>query len=173
VLWYLVNPLVLMGAYALVFNVLPRVATVPDYPVFLIAGLAGHAFVCEPRARIRYRRHPGGLTGDVARLAEAGLAIHEAHADPADEALRTRARAGDLTALARGRVRQRRYGEARAALREAAALQAPARRERLLRALLAVPGLRAALGRRDPYRARARDPYRRRAPGSRHGRAAA
>src|SRR3954464_8655373 len=39
VLWYLVNPLILMGAYALVFKVLLKVASVPDYPVFLISGL--------------------------------------------------------------------------------------------------------------------------------------
>jgi hypothetical protein len=57
-----------------------------------------------------------------------------------------------LTSLARGRVRQRRYAEARDALSEAAALRAPGIRERLLRAALAAPGLRSALGRRDPYR---------------------
>jgi ABC-type polysaccharide/polyol phosphate export permease len=47
VLWYLVNPLVLMGAYALVFKVLLRVADVPDYPLFLIAGLIVWVFFSQ------------------------------------------------------------------------------------------------------------------------------
>ena len=47
VLWYLVNPLILMGAYALVFNVLLRVATVPDYPLFLICGLVVWVFFSQ------------------------------------------------------------------------------------------------------------------------------
>jgi homopolymeric O-antigen transport system permease protein len=47
VLWYLVNPLILMGAYALVFNVLLKVATVPDYPLFLITGLIVWVFFSQ------------------------------------------------------------------------------------------------------------------------------
>ena len=47
VLWYLVNPLILMGAYALVFKVLLRVASVPDYPVFLISGLVVWVFFSQ------------------------------------------------------------------------------------------------------------------------------
>ena len=47
VLWYLVNPLILMGAYALVFNVLLKVATVPDYPLFLICGLIVWVFFSQ------------------------------------------------------------------------------------------------------------------------------
>jgi len=47
VLWYLVNPLVLMGAYALVFKVLLQVAEVPDYPLFLIAGLVVWVFFSQ------------------------------------------------------------------------------------------------------------------------------
>ena len=47
VLWYLVNPLILMGAYALVFKVLLRVASVPDYPVFLISGLIVWVFFSQ------------------------------------------------------------------------------------------------------------------------------
>jgi ABC-type polysaccharide/polyol phosphate export permease len=47
VLWYLVNPLILMGAYALVFNVLLKVATVPDYPLFLITGLVVWVFFSQ------------------------------------------------------------------------------------------------------------------------------
>jgi homopolymeric O-antigen transport system permease protein len=47
VLWYLVNPLVLMGAYALVFSVLLKVADIPDYPLFLIAGLIVWVFFAQ------------------------------------------------------------------------------------------------------------------------------
>jgi ABC-type polysaccharide/polyol phosphate export permease len=47
VLWYLINPLVLMGAYALVFNVLLKVATKPDYALFLLAGLVVWVFFSQ------------------------------------------------------------------------------------------------------------------------------
>lgn len=123
-----------------------------DWDLWLRLATAGHAFVCEPAARIRYRRHGGGLTADIARLAEAGLAIHERHADIVGPETARLARAADLETLARGRIRQRRYGEAKAALAQAADLRPPARRERLLRAAVALPGIRAALGRRSPHR---------------------
>jgi ABC-type polysaccharide/polyol phosphate export permease len=45
--WYLINPLVLMGAYALVFEVLLDVADLPDYPVFLLAGLIVWVFFSQ------------------------------------------------------------------------------------------------------------------------------
>lgn len=47
VLWYLVNPLVLMGAYALVFSVLLKVADMPDYPLFLLVGLIVWVFFSQ------------------------------------------------------------------------------------------------------------------------------
>ncbi len=47
VLWYLINPVVLMGAYALVFSVLLKVANIPDYPFFLIAGLIVWVFFAQ------------------------------------------------------------------------------------------------------------------------------
>jgi ABC-type polysaccharide/polyol phosphate export permease len=47
VVWYLINPIVLMGAYALVFSVLLKVATVPDYPLFLIAGMIVWVFFSQ------------------------------------------------------------------------------------------------------------------------------
>jgi len=47
VLWYLVNPIVLMGAYALVFSVLLKVADVPDYPLFLLLGLIVWVFFSQ------------------------------------------------------------------------------------------------------------------------------
>jgi ABC-type polysaccharide/polyol phosphate export permease len=45
--WYLINPLVLMGAYALVFKVLLDVADIPDYPIFLLAGLIVWVFFSQ------------------------------------------------------------------------------------------------------------------------------
>ena len=45
--WYLVNPLVLMGAYALMFKVLLDVANIPDYPIFLLAGLIVWVFFAQ------------------------------------------------------------------------------------------------------------------------------
>lgn len=47
VAWYLINPLVLMGAYALVFKVLLDVADIADYPVFLLAGLIVWVFFSQ------------------------------------------------------------------------------------------------------------------------------
>src|SRR3712207_9437791 len=47
VLWYLVNPLVLMGAYALVFSVLWRIVEIPNYPLFLLVGLVVWVFFSQ------------------------------------------------------------------------------------------------------------------------------
>jgi glycosyltransferase involved in cell wall biosynthesis len=120
-----------------------------DWDLWLRLLRRGERFVCEPRAVVEYRRHGGGVTADVAQLAESSLAIRAAHAELVDEATRSRLRAQDLTALARGRVRHRDYPGAREALRQAGPLPA---RDRLLAGVLRVPGLRALLGRRDPYR---------------------
>jgi ABC-type polysaccharide/polyol phosphate export permease len=46
-LWYLINPLVLMGAYLLVFSVLLRVANIPDYPLFVVAGMIVWVFFAQ------------------------------------------------------------------------------------------------------------------------------
>src|SRR5205085_7508885 len=45
--WYLVNPLVLMGAYYLLFGVIFRQTKVPDYPLFLIVGLVVWLFFSQ------------------------------------------------------------------------------------------------------------------------------
>src|SRR5829696_686333 len=45
VLWSLVNPLVLMGIYTLVFSVLFPVSQVPHYPLYLLSGLAIWVFL--------------------------------------------------------------------------------------------------------------------------------
>ena len=47
VAWYLINPLVLMGAYWLMFNVLLDVANIPDYPLFLLGGLVVWVFFAQ------------------------------------------------------------------------------------------------------------------------------
>lgn len=122
-----------------------------DWDLWLRMVAAGYGFVCEPAARIRYRRHAGGLTADVSRLAEAGLSIHERHAGLVDDRTAREARANDLEALARGRIRERRYSDAREALQHAAELRPPAARERALRVAVGIPGARALLGRRNPY----------------------
>jgi glycosyltransferase involved in cell wall biosynthesis len=62
--------------------------------------------LCVPRARVRYRRHPGGLTSDVERLAQAQLALHERHAALVAPAVSRAARAGDRRALRRARARR-------------------------------------------------------------------
>jgi glycosyltransferase involved in cell wall biosynthesis len=123
-----------------------------DWDLWLRLAAAGNAFLCEPAARIRYRRHAGGLTADIGRLAEGALAVHARHADLVDAALVRRVRARDLELLARARIRERRYADARRALREAAELAPPRPREQLLRVAVALPGIRTALGRRRPFR---------------------
>ena len=99
--WYLVNPLVLMGAYALVFKVLLDVADIPDYPIFLLAGpdrlgvlLAGAARGgAEPRAE-RAARAQGALPArddpGVGRDRPAGHLPRDARAAAAGRAARAR-----------------------------------------------------------------------------------
>ena len=127
-----------------------------DWELWLRLAGRGERFLFEPRAAIGYRRHRGGVTFDVAALAEAKLAIHAAHAGLVDEATRRRAEAQDRIALARGRIRQRRYADAREELRRAASLAPLSPRDRAMGMLLRAPGLRGLLGRRDPYRRRPR-----------------
>ncbi len=122
-----------------------------DWDLWLRLLARGHAFVMEPRARVRYRRSPGALSGDIAGLAAAQLHVHRTHAALVDEPARRRAQAADHVAHARGLVRRRDYEAARSELRRASELRPLAARERALATLLTVPGLRVALGRRDPY----------------------
>jgi hypothetical protein len=103
-------------------------------------------------AVVAYRRHPGAMSGDIATLAEAQLAVHAAHADLVDEPTRARTEAADLRALAAGLTRRGEHAGARAAYRAAAALEPLPRAARLRANAADVPLLRRALGRRDPYR---------------------
>jgi len=123
-----------------------------DWDLWLRLVADGATFVCEPGARIRYRRHAGGVTADIATLAESRLKVHEAHAHLVDDDSRRRAESRDLVLLARGRIRERRYREAAEALAHADELEPLHGRERALGQLVKVPGVRALLGRRRPYR---------------------
>ena len=96
-----------------------------DWELWLRIARAGFDALCLPDARVRYRRHSGGLTADVARLATAQRAVHTAHADLVDPAAARAAIARDDRVLAAERRRAR------------------------LRRLPAVGGL---VRRRDPYR---------------------
>jgi GT2 family glycosyltransferase len=122
-----------------------------DWDLWLRLVAAGATFLSVPEARIRYRRHAGGVTSNLTRLARAGLQIHERHADLVDAEAQRTARAADLEALARGLIRERKYADARARLAEAGALRPLAARERCLAVATTVPILRGALGRRSPY----------------------
>ena len=113
----------------------------------LLAGGATLAFA--PDAVVAYRRRPGAMSGDVATLARAQLQVHADHARLVPDDVRRRVEAADRRALAAGLTRARDHAGARAAYAQAGTL-GPADRARA--ALLAVPVVRGALGRRDPYR---------------------
>ncbi len=70
-----------------------------DWDLWLRLAAAGYGFVSEPRAVVRYRRHPGGLTADVAALARCQLELHRAHGELVSAAVRERALAADAAAL--------------------------------------------------------------------------
>jgi glycosyltransferase involved in cell wall biosynthesis len=70
-----------------------------DWDLWLRLAARGDAFVCEPDALVRYRRHPGGLTADVASLARCQLELHRAHGATVSIETRERALAADAAAL--------------------------------------------------------------------------
>ena len=64
-----------------------------DWDLWLRLATRGEPFVCAPDALVRYRRHAGGLTADVAALARCQLELHRAHGDLVEpERARARAR---------------------------------------------------------------------------------
>jgi glycosyltransferase involved in cell wall biosynthesis len=123
-----------------------------DWDLWIRLALAGEAFVCEPRAVLRYRRHPSAMTADVSTLARTQSALHERYAGLVDEATRRRAREADSLALARGLIREREWSAASAVLAGRRRSGARSSRVLALEALARVPGVRQVLGRRDPYR---------------------
>lgn len=122
-----------------------------DWELWLRLCAAGHDALCVPDAVVRYRRHPGGLTADVAGLARAQLAVHERHAALAGPRAAHAVRAADLAALADGLASDGDLAGARAAWAEVAGLRPLTRRERVRRGALAVPVLRRRVGRRAAY----------------------
>jgi glycosyltransferase involved in cell wall biosynthesis len=62
--------------------------------------------LCVPEARVRYRRHAGGLTSDVERLARAQLALHGRHAKLVAPPVALAAQRSDRRALRRARARR-------------------------------------------------------------------
>ncbi len=122
-----------------------------DWELWLRLCTAGIDALCVPDAVVRYRRHPGGLTADGAGLARAQLVVHEAHAGVAGSGAALAARAADLSALADGLARNGDADSARRAWADLAALRPLTRRERARRAALAVPVLRARVGRGAPH----------------------
>lgn len=129
-----------------------NVPAAEDWDLWLRLLAAGEQLVYAADAVIAYRRHPGAMSGDVATLARAQLEVHAHHASLVDEPVRRRVEAADLRALAAGLTRARDHAGARTAYARAAALDRPPLAARGRAALLGVPVLRGALGRRDPYR---------------------
>ena len=123
-----------------------------DWDLWLRLLGAGATFAYAPDAVVAYRRHPGAMSGDVATLAGAQLEVHEHHAGLVDATVRHRVEAADLRALAAGLTRAGDHAGARAAYARAAALAPGPVADRARAAVLRVPVLRGALGRRDPYR---------------------
>lgn len=70
-----------------------------DWDLWLRLAAAGWGFVSEPGAVVRYRRHPGGLTADIAALARCQLELHRAHGGLVSSDVRDRVLAADEAAL--------------------------------------------------------------------------
>ena len=70
-----------------------------DWDLWLRLAARGETFACEPKAVVRYRRHPGGLTADVEGLARCQLELHRAHGELVSPEVRERALAADAAAL--------------------------------------------------------------------------
>lgn len=129
-------------------------ATLPqaeDLDLWLRLLAEGYGLVSVLGATVRYRRHPAGLTHDLVSLAESLLRVHRAHAAHVREPVARRSEAADRRGRAAGLTRLGRYDEAREEYRVADALLPPLLGERLRSAVLAVPGLRARVGRGRPY----------------------
>jgi len=77
-----------------------QVRLAEDWDLWLRLAARGEPFVCAPDAVVRYRRHPGGLTADVAALARCQLELHRAHGGLVSDDVRERALAADAAVLA-------------------------------------------------------------------------
>ncbi|MGI8845193.1 MAG: glycosyltransferase family 2 protein [Thermoleophilaceae bacterium] len=90
-------------------------AATDDLGLWLRLARADVGFLFEPAARVRYRRHPGGVTADLRAGARMALAALDAHGDLLNPSARARARRDWLALLARGEFKARRYAAGRAA----------------------------------------------------------
>lgn len=70
-----------------------------DWDLWLRLLACDTTFVYAPDAVVRYRRHPAGLTADVAGLARCQLELHRAHAGLVAPEVRERVLADDAAAL--------------------------------------------------------------------------
>lgn len=78
-----------------------------DWDLWVRLAATNGPLVAAGGARVRYRRHPAGLTADVARLAAAQLALHERHARRVPAETSARAIAHDRRLLRAARLRAR------------------------------------------------------------------
>lgn len=123
-----------------------------DWELWLRLARVGYDAVCVPEATVRYRRHPDGLTADVARLARAQMTVHAAHADLVEPQAHRETAAADLAALADGLAAHGDARGARAAWARVAEHRGLSGREQLKRAVLALPGGVRLGARTSPYR---------------------
>ena len=70
-----------------------------DWDLWLRLAARGGSFVCVGSPLVRYRRHPDGLTADVAALARCQMELHRLHGGLVSAEARARALAADAAAL--------------------------------------------------------------------------
>lgn len=112
-----------------------------DWELWLRLAASGATAAAVGETVVRYRRHPGSLTADVAAVARDRRALHERFAEHVDAATVRTALAGDDAALAGGLARDRELRGALTAYGRAVRGRRPSPRPVL-----------AGLRRRDPYR---------------------
>ena len=77
-----------------------------DWELWLRTLADGGSLACVPEAVVRYRRHPQGLTADVAALARAQERLHEHYASQVPAAVATDALRRDRRAARAARLRK-------------------------------------------------------------------
>ena len=123
-----------------------------DWDLWLRLARAGARFAVAEAAVVRYRRHPDGLTADVAALARATLAVHRRHADLVDPATARRVQQRDLLALQDGLISRADWPGAQRRAGRGTRRSAPSPLGRSARRARRRARPPRALGRRAPYR---------------------
>ena len=77
ILWYLINPLVLLGAYTLMFGHVFSLQHFDDYPIFPMAGLMAWTFFVQSRLR-RWRAAARGAVSLESSLNARGAVAQDA-----------------------------------------------------------------------------------------------